>query len=348
MGRTAVRSNPTATEADKIKCVKCGTSNQANFYQSKDRFRQYFGKIPYCKECTKEIYSYYLQKYKNMNLAIYYMCRKIDVPYINVCYQGAVVNINNPESKIKGEDAIVQSYMKGLGFSEQNGWGYSFDDSMGENEIDGLASFDEITKIKRKAKNEDIDTEKYDIIEYDTDDLQQKWGMFDNEDLAYLENEYLDWQDKLNGINEKSIDIMVQQVCLQCNEIRKDREIGNSVEKKVKSLLELLNTSGLVEKQNSVGSIKATTGQRIEDLEKIRPVKQVDPSFEDVDDINKLLIGFIASTCKALGKTNAYTEKFDELYKDYTIDLIEDIQDVNEEESPISDVPEAVDEKGES
>jgi len=333
---------------DKINCIKCGTSNQSKFYQSKDKFHQYFGKMVYCKDCTKEIYLYYLQRHKNMNLAIYYMCRKIDIPYIHTNYQGAIANLNNPDAKIQGEDAIVQSYMKGLGFSEQNGWGNCFDDSIGENEIEGLASFDDITKIKRKPKsNTEIDTNKYDIIEYDTDELQQKWGMFDNEDLAYLENEYLDWEDKLNGINEKSIDIMVKQVCLQCNEIKKDREQGISVEKKVKTLQDLLNNSGLIEKQNSVGSVKTTAGQRIEDIEKMRPIKQVDPDFADVDDMNKLLIGFVGSTSKALGKTNYYTEKFDELYKDYTIDLIEDIKDINEDETLIPET-EVKEEQGES
>jgi len=348
----AVKKPVTPPEEEKIKCIKCGTSNQAKFYMSRDKFHQHFHKIPYCKDCCKEIYLYYLQRYKNMNLSLYYMCRKLDVPYINTNYQGAIVNLNNPDAKIQGDDAIVQAYMKGLGFSEQNGWGNSFDDSIGENEIDGLASFDDITKIKRKPKNnnKEIDTEKYDVIEYDTDDLQQIWGMFDNEDLAYLQNEYLDWDEKLNGINEKSIDIMVKQICLQCNEIRHDREQGQNADKKVDTLQKLLNNSGLIEKQNSVGSIKTSTGQKIEDLEKIRPVKKVDPDFEDVDDINKLLVGYIASTCKALGKTNAYTEKFDELYKDYTIDLIEDIKETTNEEEDISDTPvtDVVDEIGES
>ena len=39
----------TTNSDNKIVCINCGTSNQQNFYQTKDKNRKYFGKIPYCK-----------------------------------------------------------------------------------------------------------------------------------------------------------------------------------------------------------------------------------------------------------------------------------------------------------
>lgn len=331
-------AKPTAKvqdENDKIRCINCGTSNQNNFYQSKDKFHGHFGKIPYCKDCTKQIYDSYMQKYKNMNLAIYYTCRKLDIPYIHENYTGALENIKNPNSKIQGEDAIVSAYMKGLSFTEQNGWGYSFDDSIGENEIEGLSSFDIITKVKRKPINPNVDSDKYEIIEYDTDELQQKWGMFDNDDLAYLESEYLDWEEKLNGINEKSLDIFVKQVCLQCNEIRKDREQGINVDKKLKTLQGLLEDSGLV---NKVGSGKETksVGMTARDFEFKRPIKTVDPDFDDVDKIRDIIYGFTGAMCRALGTNNFYTEKFNEIYGKYSVDMINVIADKLKEEQEAS------------
>ena len=282
--------------------------------------------MPYCKDCVKnKIYPEYLRKYKSPNLAIYYRCRKIDVPYIHTAYQGALETIKNPKSTMYGEDYLVQAYMQNIAFSENNDWGVSFDDSKGEDKIDGIVSFAEITKVKRNTKTSDIDTNKYDIIEYDTDDLIQKWGNYSNEDLAYLESEYLDWSDKLNGIPDKSIDIMVKEVCLQCNEIRKDRENGEAVDKKVATVQALLKNSGLIELQNENAEMQQV-GVTCKDIELHRPIKTVDPELEDVDNMKTLLYGFVGSISRTLGKENVFTQKFDELYGKYNIDIVNDLQ----------------------
>ena len=317
-------------------CIRCGNSNQTNFYQTKDRNRKFYSKIPYCKKCIKDIFANYKKKFKDKdNLAFYYLCRKIDIPYIHSNYMGALENIKNPESKIYGEDNLIPAYMKGFAFSEQNGWGYSFDDSQGESSIDGLSSFEDLTKVKKNRNLATPDSnEDYDVIEYDTEYLQSKWGFFDNNDLAYLESEYLDWEDKLGGsIGEKSIDIIVKQICLQTLDIQKAREQGEDVTKKIKTLRDLMSDGGLVEKQNQASNlINSSAGQRIEDIEKIRPIYQVDEDLSDVDNIKKLIIGFAGATSRALGKTNYYTDKFEELYKDYSIDIIENYNDSPSEE----------------
>ena len=333
-------SNKTVEEQNKVRCIRCGTAVQSNFYQTKDKNRKFYSKVPYCKSCIKEIFNQYKKKYKdNLNLAFYYLCRKIDVPYIHSNYTGALENIKNPDSKIFGEENLISAYMKGFAFSEQNGWGDSFDDSQGESNIDGIASFDEFTKVKnnRRVMNNSSD-DNYEIIEYDTGYLQSKWGLFDNNDLSYLESEYLDWKDKLGGnIVEKSIDIIVKQICLQSLDIQKSREQGDDVTKKIKTLRELMSDGGLVEKQNRVSDLASSSvGQRIEDIEKIRPVYAVDRDLTDVDNVKNLIIGFAGSTSRALGKTNYYTEEFERLYKDYTIDIIENHK--SEVDQPIDEV----------
>lgn len=319
----------TTNSDNKIVCINCGTSNQQNFYQTKDKNRKYFGKIPYCKDCIKSIYDYYLKKYKEMNMAVYYMCRKIDIPYIHNAYMGAIENINNPNSKIQGEAAIVQAYMKNLAFSEQNGWGNTFDDSIGEDQIDGLTSYDVYTKVKKNKKvvgtseNDDM----YEVIEYDTEYLQSKWGIYTNEELAQLESEYLDWAEKLgfkNGIiGEKSIDVIVKQICYQTLEINNDRVNGSDVNKKVDTLTKLMNNAGLIEKQKSNNEVERSIGQRIEDIERFRPVKEVDPELSDVDNIKDLFAAFVGCMARSLNKSNEYTKMFEERYAKYGIDIIE-------------------------
>lgn len=321
-------TNKIDAEQNKIRCIRCGTATQSNFYQTKDKDRKFYSKIPYCKNCVKDIFGEYLKKYKNnTNLAFYYLCRKIDLPYVHDNYIGAIKNINNADAKIQGIENIIPAYMKGLAFADKNGWGDSFDDSQGESNIEGIASFDEFTKVRKNRKiANNTSNEDYEVIEYDTGYLQNKWGTFDNDDLAYLESEYLDWQDKLGGhINEKSIDIIVKQICLQSLEIQQAREQGDDVSKKIDTLRKLMSDGGLVEKQNQASDlVSSSVGQKIEDIEKMRPICKADPEISDVDNMRDIIYGFAGATTRALGKTNFYTQKLEEIFKDYTIDIIEE------------------------
>lgn len=329
MPRTKRAVSPTTVEKKqpKVYCLWCGCSNQTNFYTTRDIHRSFFGKVPYCKDCVHKIFEEKMEKYNNnANLALYYTLRKIDIPYIHSAYTGAVENINNQNAKIQGEDAILKAYMKNLAFSEANGWGTSFDDSQGEKGIEGLSAFDDVIKVKRHiSKTTKEADDEYDVIEFDADELVQKWGMFDDDDLAYLESEYMDWSEQLNGIVDKSMDIIIKQVCLQCNEIRKDRQDGLPVEKKIASLQNLMKAGGLNDIQ-SKDDRPSSAGMNISDIEFRRPIKQPDPELEDVDRLKMILDAFLGGTSKAIGKDNDFTRRFDEEYAAYTIDTIDDLK----------------------
>lgn len=330
MPKQTTKKTVNKKEEPKITCLKCGVADQSKFYSTKNPARKYFGKIPYCKDCIKGFYDKYMKKYKNTNLAMYYLCRKIDLPYIHTNYTGAIETINNSNSTIYGDDAIIPAYIKGLCFSEKNGWGSSFDESQGEDQVDGLVSFDEITKVKRSPSISNKDKDADDVIEYETDDLIQKWGAFENEDLAYLESEYLDWEDKLKGITDKTTDIMVKQVCLQCLVIKKKREQDEDVNKELSSLQTLLKTSGLIELQGEVEEQRGA-GMLISEIEYRRPIKKVDPDFEDVDKIRDIAMAFLGGTSRAAGKENIYTQEFDKIYGKYSIDIIDNLRQIKED-----------------
>lgn len=313
-------------EAPKIVCIGCGNANQSNFYMARDEFRSYFRKVPYCKDCINKIFQNYLRlKGGNYNLALYYTCRKIDLPYIHSAYTGAVENVNNPKSNIKGMENVMSAYMKNMSFADKNGWGATFDESVGEDQIDGLSSFDDIVKVRRKVGMKTTSDNDFDVIEMDADELMRKWGRFDNDDLAYLESEYMDWEEQLNGIVDKYVDIMVKQVCLTLNEIRHDRESGQPVEKKVQSLRNLIKDSGLSDLQKN-DAVEQGAGMTIRDIEFKRPVHAVDPDFEDVDDVRLMVDAFLGGTSRAIGKENEFTARFDDEYSKYTIDIIEDLK----------------------
>ena len=324
--RKSTGSTTAVDKQPKIYCLWCGCANQANFYTTRDKHRKFFSKIPYCKDCVHKIFEEKKAKYNdNVNLALYYTLRKIDMPYIHSAYIGAVENINNENAKIQGEDAILKAYMKNLAFADTNGWGTSFDDSQGEKNIEGLTAFDDIIKVKRHINSAKEADDEYDIIEFDADELVQKWGQFDDDDLAYLESEYMDWSEQLNGIVDKSMDIIIKQVCLQCNEIRKDRQEGLPVEKKIVALQNLMKAGGLNDVQ-SKDDRPTSVGMNLSDIEFRRPIKQCDPELEDVDRVKMILDAYMGGTSKALGKDNAFTRRFDEEYAQYTIDTIDNLK----------------------
>lgn len=328
-----------------ITCFRCGCKNQDKFYKVKDPTREHFGRVCYCKDCVKQIYDGYLKKYKgNIFLALYYMCRKVDLPYIHLAAQSAVENINNPNAKIQGEDAMVSAYMKNIAFADTNGWGTNFDDSQGISQIPDIEIYEEIIKV-RKRKKEEIkkNEDKYEYIEYDTDELIAKWGEYEPDDLSYLESEYLDWEDKLNGINEKSMEIMVIEVCRQCLDIRKDRESNVNVDKKVKTLQDLLKSSGLIEAQNKLTE-KRSVGMSIDEIEFHRPIVEPDPDLVDVDGNKERVCAYVASVSRVFARENAYTNMFDKTYGKYSIDLIDDLNKQKTFDSPNLQLPESTEE----
>lgn len=316
----------TAETKKKLVCISCGSAVQSNFNATKDNYHRYFNKIPYCKDCVKEIYKGYLVKYNgNTNLALYFTCRKIDIPYIHQAYLAAVKESQNEKSVLSGEDNILPIYLKNLAFADKNGWGSSFDDSQGENNIEGLSNYDEYTKIKRPKKVAGGlgDDEDYEDIEFSTAYLQSIWGRYDNDDLAYLQNEYMDWESKLGQIDTKDIEVIVKQICYQTLDINKARENGEDVTKKLNALTSLMNNGGLLEKQNKAVQNAKVVGQRIEDIETFRPIKKVDPELSDVDNVNLLFDAFAGCTARALGKNNKYVEKFEKEFEPWSIDIIE-------------------------
>lgn len=328
MAKRTVRGSTRSDNIAKITCMRCGNTNQANFYTTKDENRSFYKKIPYCKSCIKDFYNIYLKKnFGNMNLAIYYLCRKIDIPYIHSNYEGALRNISNDNAKLKGDDAIVSAYMKGLSFTEANGWGYTFDESQDVSKVEGL--FPEENKLKKKS---DI-SGRYEEVEYDSDDLIAKWGQYEEDDLIFLEQEYLGWCDNLGGeIIDKSVDVIVKLVCNQTLKIQKGQEAGDNVEKEIKTLRELMNSGGLIDINKKNANVERPLGLSVREIETHRPIIEPDPAFSDVDNMMDIVIGYNGSVSRTLGKNNKWTELFDKVYGKYDIDLVKDIERKMKEE----------------
>ena len=341
-------------ENKRIVCLNCGCKNQAEFYKSHNPFNKHLAYIPYCKDCIRsEMWTYFLRKFNgNEQLALHGLLRSLNLPYIHSVYLASIKNINNPNATISKEaetdieeennktnsSVLVSAYFKNYNsLYERNGYGDTYLDSEGLNEIQGMSVYEDTIKIRRQKKEEnieDIDTEKYEVLEYDADELIFKWGAFPDEKLIRLEREYLDWVDKLGDyIYDKSTDLIVKQVCQQTVEIEDKRLLGEKVKDDVNTLQTLLNTSGLIEKTRDKSAESVKLGMSIRDMETLRPISKVAPELDDVDKYNNLLRCFTGAMSRTLGKDNQFVKDFEEYFKNYTIDMISDYETPKEEDS---------------
>lgn len=312
-------------EEPKLYCLCCGSANQDNFYLSRNPLNKFFGKIPYCKNCIKGVmWKYYVKRYHgNEQMALHGLLRGLNLPYIHSIYQSAIKTMENPDSTLTD---LISAYMKSYNsLYTKNNYGDSYADSEGLGEIEGISLYEDNISIKRKRKDikkEDIDTEKYEVLEYEADDLVNKWGEFEDEKLIKLELEWLDWSDKLGDyINDKSVELVVRQVCYQTVEIQEKRERGEKVKDEITALQTLLNGSGLIEKTREKNAETVQIGQTIREIETHRPIKECVPDLVDVDNYGKIIDSFAGAMCRTLGKENYFTKKFAEYYKEYSVDF---------------------------
>ncbi len=80
-------------EIDKLTCVNHGGKpiNLGSFYMASEvSIYKGIGYIPICKRCLFEMAENYYEKYKDMKIAVYYMCRKIDIAFNSNIFEGAL------------------------------------------------------------------------------------------------------------------------------------------------------------------------------------------------------------------------------------------------------------------
>lgn len=339
--KAEVEAKAEAERNKKVICLNCGCKNQTYFYKSQNTFNKYFGVIPYCKNCVKgEMWQFFLKKYNsNEQLALHALLRSLNLPYIHSVYLASIKNINNPNalisnSRVENEEdneadsLLISAYMKNYNsFAKQNNYGSTYLDSEGIDEIVALADNEPTLTLKRrktKINENDINEDRYEYFEYEADELLDKWGLFDDDKLKKLELEYLDWKDKIGDcIYEKSTDIMVKQVCFLTVVIQEKRVMGESVEDELKELRAILKDSGLLEKQQSQDIESKQIGMTIKEIEQWRPLKETLPELVDVDNFREIEDTFIGAMARTMGKENEFTQRFDEIYRDYTVDIVE-------------------------
>lgn len=183
-------------EIESLICSKHGNEIKvSNFYiASEVSTFSGLGYIPICKNCLYEMVNNYYDKYKNMRLVIYYICRKIDIAFDSTIYDAALR---------KGKDnakKVFQSYMiqyNSLG--QTNGAQLPFDNGEHLNE----------NKILANSIDDNDDTKTDDYTNKDNEKIiySRKWmGKYTKSEIEYLDNYYNELQFDFKIVTENHKD----------------------------------------------------------------------------------------------------------------------------------------------
>jgi len=298
-------------------CTRCGS--RSDFYVGKSNLYKFYGKIPFCKKCIEEIYNELVKLHSDYKKAIYLLCRKLDIPFKNSVYDGAV-----KESSIKGW-SIQQAYLKQINsFSEKNNYGTDFDDS------EDFDSINQNKVFKINNINNDIET---------TTDLILKWGNLLSQDIQFLENEYIDWCRRYD-VSSKAMEVNIKYICHQQLTINKKQESGQPVDKELKTLGDLMGNSALkpIQESAAMSAEFNTLGTWIKKFENEEPFPEPDEELKDVDGFKKYIrVWFLGHMCKILGLDNEYSQEYDEELLTHTINFDESEDDFEYNENDESE-----------
>lgn len=144
---------------------------------------------------------------------------------------------------------------------------------------------------------------------------------YNNVDLLFLEKEYEDWTTRY-ACESKAQELLFKRICFKELEIEKAQKSNKDTKELDKTLQELLGSAQL--KPSQVGSNSLTEaktfGQLIEKWENERPIPEPSEEFRDVDKIGLLIdVFFKGHLAKMMGLKNAFSARYDQFMKKYTV-----------------------------
>lgn len=280
-------------EIKMLTCYCCGKEKKdTEFYMSKSFSYKSVGRLPVCKDCLGKVYDKYYNKYKDIKMAIYYMCMKMDLCFEISCYNSVIKQLEDSPKSLPW-----RLYMQKLNsIGEKNGAGEDFDSS----------------------SNLDVEKEMESISEKNniTQDISKKWGSsYSLDDIMWLESTYNEW------INKYKSDTLSEQktfklLTIKEYQINKAIENGGNTDKLEETYLKLMSAGNVTPRDaNSASDDENAKGLGIwtRDIEKYRPAEYFEDKklYKDFDGLFEYLNRFVFRPLKNfLLKTKEYDKEF--------------------------------------
>jgi len=258
----------------------------SNFYEATNPFLDKSGFMSICKDHCNEIYQKYFEIYGNMEKALYFTCRDLDVCFNDEAFRQTQSHIEKLLHKGKSADKVFGYYKSKLGSTGKNNDKIDYFRFI-ENDNNSRNIFENNMEI-----NSEID-----------EDLLLFWGGgFDLDDYFFLENELSNWKQTHKCDNRAEL-ILLKEICIKILIIRNKRKVGQSVSADIKELQELMKTASYDPAKANVASAGKSIDAYsiwIKDIEQFTPAEwhNKQDKYKDMDGFVPYIKNYIVRPIK--------------------------------------------------
>lgn len=234
------------------------------FYKTTNPMIDKNGYLSVCKECCNELYEHYFALYNQIDIALEYVCRDLDVRFTEDALTHTLAHIEKIMARGSEPNRIFGYYKSKLESTVQ-----------ANIQIDSFRYHDS----DRFQEEGWQDMEAFEI----TPEMRKFWGKhLSSEDVEFLETEKPHWFDRYK-CDTRGEEILYKQICFQILDITRAREKGEDA-KKIKDMLDTL------QKLMDSANVKPKDANALMDAEnidsfgiRIRDIELYDPAeyFED-------------------------------------------------------------------
>lgn len=266
-------------------------SNKSSFYMSrseyawfpveaKDKQGKQKGLIPYCKDCVQKMFESYYADSNNFQLAVYYTCQKLDIPFILELFEGIFIEYKSKSAKEFNDlnKKYMGEYIKRLNQGSQK-YGDKLDFSYSDSDLSNI----DVKMAERERAKQDLDS------------LRLDWGNQEDEDYALLEYDFSSLTDSITLT--KAQEMLYRDLCLARLAKRKAEQVKDSatkeknedVQKIQKQILDLMKTLRIdnFDEKKELSVIDRMLETRIAVQEKEKPAFHFDDVRKNADYMGK-------------------------------------------------------------
>lgn len=304
-------------------------------------------RLPICKDCVLDIYEQYWEKHKDSKLAVFFTCRKIDVPFVTGIYEMALTTMENLKNKNQANREFVMSpafafYMSRVFTTPAIKYGNPkvFDD--GEQFVDGKGQILSMEDSKNP----------YDATKNDKDFLVKmikKWGQQRDchvTEYMFLEKEYEMMVKSYGEPKDYSTEMFFKDIAIINLDVKKCREDGRPYNTLIDLRNKLIKSANIDPIDPNSAERTPPIGLVTKMIENNKPIILKDDRYKDVDGLGELRMQVVGQLAKMMGKNNNVTKAYEEYLNKHSVDLEQiqkDIADSVPDESVIDDFDEDID-----
>ena len=297
-----------------IKCTCCGSEKKSGeFYKSYSKIfkKNADSRMCLCKICILELYAYYLEKTSDRMQSVYEVCKKVDTYFDEKLFDAADIQCQGTNSN------VCKIYFQKVNSLKQH-QGLTFEDF-------DKSAYNLVEKVKTLEEeiSDDIKNSKFTL----TNEIIDFWGKgFTKEDYEFLSKEYCELCNRFE-CDSYSQEMLFQEISHQRLSIKKKRQNGDSVDKELKTLQDLLGSANIKPVQdNGINmSEQETFGTLLKKWENEAPVPEPLESWTSEDWIKKYIsVWFFGHLSSMMGIKTDMSKLYEDEINNLTVSMEED------------------------